>query len=594
MRHVTLSLTLAVGLALVGCSTLAPLTPSPETASQARPAFEPGDLVLRLQVGDSRTLQAGGDLVSVYDVSDVATLRIFPYLKEGDAFVPMSATGKPTTEEAADRLKIETTDRHQRTFVFKNLPGKKIYRFIARAYDTDGNLISKDVDSFTDVEFTRFEYADTPTLKLKLKDKPFTATAKGKVRFAAGLGETHHVVVELYKKGTPDVKVGTAVRIDAADFGSERTLTLGGLAPETTYLLKAEARAEDESVLTSGSVEWVVGDDQELADQTLTLTFGVQVSTYAGSSTAWHQDGTLATALFGQTAAIAKGPNGDLYVTDASFHRIRRIDSAGNVTTFAGSGTMANVAGNGTAASIMNPMGLAFDSLGNLFVASNLGHAILKITPDKEVSIFAGAGTKGFAEGKGTAAKFNRPVGLCVDSQNNLYVADSENHLIRKITPDGTVSTWAGSTSGFSDANGTSAQFNAPFGVAIDAAQNLYVADTSGMRIRKITPGRDVSTLAGTGDSGFQDGPASSATFFVPTALSVAPDGSVYVSNAYVVRRIKEGQVTTVAGSTQGFADGTGTQAQFNLLFGSLFLPDGSLLVTDASRIRRIVLPPSY
>ncbi|MNX44756.1 Serine/threonine-protein kinase PknD [compost metagenome] len=594
MRKYTLSLTLAVGLALVGCSTLAPLTPTPGTVSpQTQPAFEPGDLVLRLQVGDSRTLQAGGSPVVVYDVSDVAKLVITPYLKVGDAFVPMSTTGKPTTEEAGDRLSIDTTDRHQRTFVFKNLPADQTYRFRAQAYDAQNTLISKDADSFSDVTFTRFTYANTPTLQLKLKDKPFVGTAKATVRFALDMGATHHVVVELYKKGTPDVKVGTAVEIAAADFGSGRMLTLGGLAPKTTYLLKAEARAQNETVLTSGSVEWVVDDDQELADQTLTLSFEPQVSTYAGS-TSGDQDGTLATALFGQLASMARAQNGDLYVADSAYHRIRRIDTAGNVTTFAGSGAMANVAGNGTAASIMNPMGLAIDSLGNLFVASHGGNAILKITPNQEVSIFAGSGMPGSAEGQGAAASFNRPNGLCVDSQDNLYVADAENHRIRKITPGGIVSTWAGSTLGFNDGNGTSAQFNYPLGLAIDAAQNLYVADSSGLRIRTISPTRDVATLAGTGLSGFQDGPASSATFLAPFALSVGPDGSVYVSDLLRVRRIKGGQVTTVAGGMMpGSVDGPGAQAQFFLAYGSLFLPDGSLLVADTSRIRRIVNPQS-
>ncbi|MNR94389.1 Serine/threonine-protein kinase PknD [compost metagenome] len=594
MRKYTLSLTLAVGLALVGCSTLAPLTPTPGTVSpQTQPAFEPGDLVLRLQVGDSRTLQAGGSPVVVYDVSDVAKLVITPYLKVGDAFVPMSTTGKPTTEEAGDRLKIDTTDRHQRYFVFKNLPADQTYRFRAQAYDAQNTLISKDADSFSDVTFTRFTYANTPTLQLKLKDKPFVGTAKATVRFALDMGDTHHVVVELYKKGTPDVKVGTAVEIAAADFGSGRMLTLGGLAPKTTYLLKAEARAQNETVLTSGSVEWVVDDDQELADQTLTLSFEPQVSTYAGS-TSGDQDGTLATARFGQLASMARAQNGDLYVADSAYHRIRRIDTAGNVTTFAGSGAMANVAGNGTAASIMNPMGLAIDSLGNLFVASHGGNAILKITPNQEVSIFAGSGMPGSAEGQGAAASFNRPNGLCVDSQDNLYVADAENHRIRKITPGGIVSTWAGSTLGFNDGNGTSAQFNYPLGLAIDAAQNLYVADSSGLRIRTISPTRDVATLAGTGLSGFQDGPASSATFLAPFALSVGPDGSVYVSDLLRVRRIKGGQVTTVAGGMMpGSVDGPGAQAQFFLAYGSLFLPDGSLLVADTSRIRRIVNPQS-
>lgn len=595
MRKFTLSLSLTVGLALVGCSTLPPLTPNPGTVSpQSRPAFEPGDLVLRLQIGDSRTLQAGGSPVVVYDASDVSTLVITPFIKVGEAFVPMSTSGKPTTEEAADRLKIETPDNLQRYFIFKNLPPNQTYRFLAQAYDAQKNLISKDADSVSEVTFTNFTFENTPTLQLKLKDKPFVGTARGTVRFEAGMGATHHVVVELYKKGSPDVKVGTAVVIDAADVGSGRTLTLGGLAPKTTYLLKAEARAEDETVLTSASAEWLVDDDQELASQILTLSFGAQVSTYAGS-TMGDQDGTLAIARFGGPFALAKGPNGDLFVADAMYHRIRRIDAAGNVTTFAGSGAMATTPGTGTGASIASPMGLAFDSQGNLFVASYVGHAILKITPAGVVSVFAGSGTSGSTDATGTAATFNSPIGLCIDAQDNLYVADSHNHRIRRITPGGTVTTWAGSAAGFHDANGTSAQFRFPFDLAIDAAQNLYVADSSNQRIRMITPGREVSTVAGTSTTGTQDGPTSSATFQMPQGVTVAPDGSLYVSDLASIRRISGGQVTTVAGSTPGFLDGPGAQARFSMPSGSLFLPDGALLVADRGnyRIRRIVLPSS-
>ena len=443
--------------------------------------------------------------------------------------------------------------------------------------------------------FTRYSFEAATDIQLRLIDKPFMTSAKAHLSFPNGLSDTDHVLVELFKKGTPDVKVGQTVRIEAADFVGQRTLTLGGLAPHTTYVLKAEARAADESVLTSGSLEWSVGDDRELADQSLALTFGVQVSTYAGSLRG-YRDGDLSTALFGQPAAMVKGKDGSLFVADSMYNRIRRIDSAGNVTTFAGSGNTSNVPGTGTAASIWAPMGMAVDSHGNLFVSSVISHTILKITPAGVVSLFAGSGTAGSTDSQGTAASFNQPLGLCIDAQDNLYVADNMNHRIRRITPDGTVSTWAGSSVGYNDANGTSAQFKNPLGVAIDAAQNLYVADSSGMRIRMISPARDVTTLAGTGAMGTDDGPVSSATFMVPMTFALAPDGSVFVLDMVRVRRIKEGQVTTVAGSTQGYKDGTGAQAEFTLLYGGLFLSDGSLLVSDSGNavIRRIVLPPSY
>jgi|GEM_PF-1607809 len=596
MRRIAISLSLSVGLALVGCAAPISLPSVPETTSpQIQPAFEPGDLVLRLQIGDSRTLQAGGDPVVVYNASDVDYLVITPYIKVGDAFEPMSTTGKPTVEGAADRLKVTTTDRFQTYFVFKNLPPDQTYRFQAQAYDTQHNLISKDAESVTEVMFTRFEYMNTPTLPLKLNDKPFMGTARATVVLSGDKGATHRIVARLYKKGSPDVPVGSEAVIEADALGSGRSLLLGGLAPRTSYVLKAEARDASNEVLSSGSVEWTVEATQELAEQILTLAFGAHVVSYAGS-TMGDQDGTLTTARFGQPFAMVTGLNGDLFFTDSTYSRIRRIDAAGNVTVFAGSGGLNSAPGTGKAASIPTPMGMVVDSAGNFFVASNLGHAIFKITSAGEVSIVAGSGTKGSTDGKGAAASFDQPTGLCIDAEDHLYVADTGNHVIRKIAPDGTVSTWAGSAKGFHDANGTSAQFESPMGLAIDSAQNVYVTDLVNRRIRKITPGGDVTTVAGTGTPGSLDGSTDSATFMLPQAVTVAPDGSLYVSDMSSIRRIKEETVTTVAGGTLlGSANGPGAEATFNMPMGTFFLLDGSLLVADRGnfQIRRIINPLS-
>eukprot|EP00040_Diaphanoeca_grandis_P038089 m.255257 g.255257 ORF g.255257 m.255257 type:complete len:717 (+) comp33927_c0_seq11:305-2455(+) len=267
------------------------------------------------------------------------------------------------------------------------------------------------------------------------------------------------------------------------------------------------------------------------------------------------------------------------------------------VSTFAGDGNARLTNGVGTAASFSYPRGIAMDSVGTMFVAAHSNHCIRKITADGVVTTFAGTGAGGFADGAGEQAQFNRPYGVCVNDQDVVFVADTYNHRIRRIAPDGTVSTLAGSgTQGYQDGNGVAAVFNDPRDVVIDGDGNVLVADTYNHRIRKITADGVVTTLAGDGGAGHRDGDGAGAQFQFPSGLCVDSEGVVYVADYtnHRVRRItRDGQVSTVAGSGQcGHSDGHGTTACFNNPSGVAVDGAGSLFVTDCHnhRIRKIAV----
>lgn len=313
------------------------------------------------------------------------------------------------------------------------------------------------------------------------------------------------------------------------------------------------------------------------------------VTTLAGSGAVGSADGTGTAATFNQTVGIAVAPSGDIYVCDNGNELIRKITSQGVVTTFA-DGALSGL-------SFQGPAGIAADASGNLFVADARNNRIRKITPGGVVSTFAGTGAAGSANGMALAATFNNPTGVAVDPAGNVYVADRVNNLIRKITAAGAVSTLAGSgAAGASDGAGVAATFDYPQGLAVDASGNVFVADGNNHKIRKISPIGIVSTLAGTGSAGSTDGDGAVARFDTPYAVAVSSDGSVvYVgdTNNHTVRKITSaGLVSTIAGSagTLGDVDGVGSVARFHYTNGIALGVSGDLFVSDFgnNKIRKI------
>jgi len=267
----------------------------------------------------------------------------------------------------------------------------------------------------------------------------------------------------------------------------------------------------------------------------------------------------------------------------------------GIVDNFAGSGIYGRADGNGNQTKFSCPWGITIDANENIYVAEYGNHQIRKITKEGIVSTFAGSGKQGDADGAGIQASFSGPLGITVDAEDNLYVADLGNHKIRKITRQGVVSTIAGSFAGFSDGVGSHAKFSGPINIAVDLDENLYVADSNNHRIRKITSEGIVSTIAGNGTPGNTDGIGTQALFNNPRGIALDADGNIYVSdtgNSRIRRISPQGIVTTLAGDSCGNIDGIGANAQFAFLAGIAIDASGSLLVADQGNhtIRKVTL----
>ncbi|WP_299586027.1 gliding motility-associated C-terminal domain-containing protein [Mucilaginibacter sp.] len=300
-----------------------------------------------------------------------------------------------------------------------------------------------------------------------------------------------------------------------------------------------------------------------------------QVSTVAGNG---------APGSFITVTSVAVDPTGNVFIADWSNNTIYKLTPSGNLSVFAGHGMAGWDDGLGTAASFDEPDGLVSDAAGNIYVSDQLSHLIRKITPGGLVTTLAGTPhTSGSANGPGSTATFNSPRGLAVDAAGNIYVADQANNLIRKVTAAGVVTTYAGSgAAGSANGPALSATFNTPTAVGLDAAGNLYVAEAGNNMIRKITPGGTVTTFA----TGFN----------FPRELRVDVTGNVYVADmqSNTVKKISPaGVVTTVAGTGgTGSTNGNGNVATFNGPLGLALDGKGNLFVGENvnNDVRKVVI----
>ncbi|MFX0556955.1 IPT/TIG domain-containing protein [Maribacter sp. CXY002] len=326
----------------------------------------------------------------------------------------------------------------------------------------------------------------------------------------------------------------------------------------------------------------VIIDGTELEGPLFTyIVSEILVSDIAGSGFAGFTNGLGSAATFSSPQGIEVDGSGNIYVADAGNNSIRKISSDREVSTLAGNGSIGDVNGTGTIARFSGLSDLSFSSSDNLLVTDKNNFKIKRVTTGGVVTTYAGTGVNGSENGPVLEATFGQITGITVNSEGTIYVVENDRHRIRKITVSGEVSVFAGAgQAGTDDGNGTNARFNFPYGIAVDKEDNLYITDSSVGLLRKIAPNGDVTTLAGS-TSGFADGQGTAAQFDFPTGIVVDKQGDIYVSDGSNnrIRKISpEGNVTTLAGD--------GTTTLFNQPRGITIDALGDLYIADRSNHR--------
>jgi uncharacterized protein (TIGR03437 family) len=450
----------------------------------------------------------------------------------------------------------------------------------------------------------------TANLNLVFAPNPVNESSDGSWSYSLQVLETNGVGVKLTKLVAGGTDISGSI---SAFFGSDRIPANGQLndnfrtpcgTPCTPpYDYSWQFTGNDDNGHTG--LTWT-GTVRLLPPQSGGIS-GYIIKTVAGNgSQGYAGDGGPATSAelhFPEGIALDKA--GNLYISDVLNNRIRRIDSNGTVATVAGNGT-AGYSGDGglaNTAKLNDPLDVVADLTGNLFIADAFNYRIRKVTPAGTITTFAGNGSTGSSGDGGSAANalLNLPEGVALDSTGNVFIAESLGNRIRKVAVDGTITTVAGNgVGGYSGDGGpaVNAQLNSPKGVAVDATGALYIADRNNWRIRKVAPNGTITTVAGTGVSGYSGdgGPAANAQLFVVQAVAVDASGNIFISDETRLRRVTpDGTITTVAGNgTLGYSGdgGPATSAQINGCEGIAVDTSGNIYFADYfNNVIRMLVP---
>lgn len=442
----------------------------------------------------------------------------------------------------------------------------------AIALDTDGTLYVADYDNHLIRKITA---AGVVTTIAGRADEPGSADGTG---------------TSASFRGPMGIAIDAAGVIYVADTGNHSIRRISASGAVTTMTLSGQTLSEPRGIAFAASGALLVADYGAHCIRSIS-TAGV-VTTLAGSqSSPGTADGAATAARFHYPSAVAVTSAGTTFVADTDNDTVRAISASSVVSTLAGAAGRVNTAdGPGTDARFDDPYAAAVDANGVVYVADNAAHVIRRISADGIVTTYAGTpGSFGIDDGTGFNARFYSPSGVAVDSAGNVYVADSGNSTVRKIAPGGIVTTFAGlgRTRGGTDATGTNARFEQPFGIAVDPNGNVYVSDSMANTIRKISPAGVVTTLAGRyGASGSADGAGSDARFTVPYAVAVDTAGTLYVVDHgnHTIRKITAaGTVSTLAGTagTAGSTNARGAAASFRYPSGIAVDRSGTVFVAD-------------